>query len=565
MSLSKKNVKSFLAVVLVLAMVLAFMPALSSGMNAQAVSHNFGGKRVGCWWWSSSDINESSMAGKAGATEYLQCMKDCGVNEIYLSCFGLMNTQGNRSKIHTFVEKAKSYGCRVAVLYGEWDDFNTNNAKNFDLLVGYMKAYKSEWPADQLYGIHMDIEPGNYNATTLQSYTDKFIARVQAARQQGVYIEVDVNCGWNNQGGTSTTLNGVTGIYNILAKNFDAVFAMSYRNTMKGTDTITTFAAPVVTACKANGCPVYLGVETDSGTGILPKSTFAGKSKEAMFEVMDQVMANLATQGLVDYGMAIHQNKSLLALQDTTPTTEPPSEGNCIWSGDINMDITTRNTVGIIKVDSLTEAIRNDIAAYGPATKYVAVSDNSSYVSGKSGYCLFGFYQDANAAKGLEYVESWGTAEKGDELVYCSWEASNTKQGLSKFGSDINFCVFSDGSDDVCHIGNLKLYAYHGSVVPTTRTPSATTASTTKMTIPTTMPTTASSRVVEILYGDANDDGEINMKDVLTVRKEVAQLDVDYINMKTADANGDGSVNMKDVLAIRKYIAQLVDKLGPGV
>ena len=80
MSISKKSVKSLLALVLVLAMALAFMPALSSNMNAQAAK-DFGGKRVGCWWWSSSDINEPN------ATNYLQCMKDCGV-----SCFSINAT-----------------------------------------------------------------------------------------------------------------------------------------------------------------------------------------------------------------------------------------------------------------------------------------------------------------------------------------------------------------------------------------------------------------------------------------------------------------------------------------
>ncbi len=550
MSLSKKSVKSILALALVLAMVLAFMPALSTNMNAKAVSHDFGGKRVGCWWWSSSDINEPK------ATEYLQCMKDCGVNEIYLSCFALLNTDGNRAKLHGFVEKAKGYGCRVSVLYGEWDDFNTNSAKNFDLLVGYIKTYNATYPNEPIYGIHMDIEPGNYNASVLQSYADKFIARVQAARAGGMYIEVDVNCGWNGQGGTSTTLNGVTGIYNILAKNFDAVFAMSYRNTMSGADTIATFSSQVVSACKSAGTPVFLGVETDNVTPA--KVTFYGKSKEYMFGVMDQAMAYLANQGLKEYGMAIHQNKSLLALQDSTPTTAAPSEGNCIWQGDINMDITTKNTVGIIKVDSLTEAIRNDIAAYGPASKYVAVSDNSSYVNGPSGYCVFGFYQDANAAKGLEYLESWGKSEKGAELSYVTWEVAKE---LNLMGADVNFCVFSDASDDVCHIGNLKLYAYHGGVVPTT---APTTRQIQPTTAPTTAPTTQPSRVVEIMYGDANDDGEINMKDVLTVRKYVAQLDTGYINTKTADANGDGAINMKDVLVIRKFVANLIDESGLG-
>ena len=65
----------------------------------------------------------------------------------------------------------------------------------------------------------------------------------------------------------------------------------------------------------------------------------------------------------------------------------------------------------------------------------------------------------------------------------------------------------------------------------------------------------------EKLLGDANDDGAVNMKDVLLMRKYLAGLDVEY-NAENADCNGDGDVNMKDVLMLRKYLAGLVETLG---
>ena len=65
----------------------------------------------------------------------------------------------------------------------------------------------------------------------------------------------------------------------------------------------------------------------------------------------------------------------------------------------------------------------------------------------------------------------------------------------------------------------------------------------------------------DILYGDANSDGAVNMKDVLAIRKCIAGLSAD-IDLVAADANADGVVNMKDVLSIRKYIAGLIDTLG---
>ncbi len=56
------------------------------------------------------------------------------------------------------------------------------------------------------------------------------------------------------------------------------------------------------------------------------------------------------------------------------------------------------------------------------------------------------------------------------------------------------------------------------------------------------------------LYGDANSDGAINMKDVLLMRKYIAGWRVE-INLDNSDVNSDGAINMKDVLLMRKHIA----------
>ncbi len=61
-------------------------------------------------------------------------------------------------------------------------------------------------------------------------------------------------------------------------------------------------------------------------------------------------------------------------------------------------------------------------------------------------------------------------------------------------------------------------------------------------------------------YGDANDDGEVNMKDVLVLRKIMANIDVEC-NRVNADANGDGELNMKDVLTLRKFLVGSIEKL----
>ena len=69
----------------------------------------------------------------------------------------------------------------------------------------------------------------------------------------------------------------------------------------------------------------------------------------------------------------------------------------------------------------------------------------------------------------------------------------------------------------------------------------------------------------QLIRGDANGDGAVNMKDVLLLRKYIAGMDVALAPHNCAataagqlvrgDVNGDGAVNMKDVLLMRKFIA----------
>ncbi len=61
--------------------------------------------------------------------------------------------------------------------------------------------------------------------------------------------------------------------------------------------------------------------------------------------------------------------------------------------------------------------------------------------------------------------------------------------------------------------------------------------------------------------GDANDDGNIDMKDVLLMRKYLAGL-ADTVDLANADVNEDKSLDMKDVLMLRKFLAGLIMRLG---
>ncbi len=78
--------------------------------------------------------------------------------------------------------------------------------------------------------------------------------------------------------------------------------------------------------------------------------------------------------------------------------------------------------------------------------------------------------------------------------------------------------------------------------------------------IPTTQPTTSPTTVTDPtdpftpVYGDVNEDGKVNTKDILLMRKYVANWDV-TVNELNSDLNADGKINTKDVLMLRKHLA----------
>ena len=66
-----------------------------------------------------------------------------------------------------------------------------------------------------------------------------------------------------------------------------------------------------------------------------------------------------------------------------------------------------------------------------------------------------------------------------------------------------------------------------------------------------------------ILIGDANLDGRINIKDVATIQRHVAELDLLTGNaLVAADVNDDGSINIKDATHLRWFSAEFDVKLG---
>ncbi len=109
------------------------------------------------------------------------------------------------------------------------------------------------------------------------------------------------------------------------------------------------------------------------------------------------------------------------------------------------------------------------------------------------------------------------------------------------------------------HYPELEL-AWMDALTEAEVSPNPGTIPTTK-TAPTATEPTATATEPTVLCGDANDDGAVNMKDVLTLRKHLTGIEVSY-NAQNSDVNGDGDINMKDVLLLRKFLVGLVSELG---
>ena len=60
----------------------------------------------------------------------------------------------------------------------------------------------------------------------------------------------------------------------------------------------------------------------------------------------------------------------------------------------------------------------------------------------------------------------------------------------------------------------------------------------------------------KIIYGDVNDDGAIDLKDDLLLKRYIAEQNPSGFHMKNADVNGDDKADFKDLLMLKKYLAE---------
>ena len=533
------------------------------------------GAQVGTWWWYSDDAEKTETRDM-----YLDFLEENGVNEIYYYGYYYLQRNTQRAKLHTFVEEANKRGMAVSLIY---DDSETllGSSRTLSTMCNEYLQYVEEYPEDKMNGFHFDVEH-----QSPQNFANKMVSQFPAARERGVPISMDVNCAMNI--GTQVSAGGVTGnIYEVIAANVDTLTLMSYKDSFAN---IWTLGKNALAAAKAKGCRVVFGVETgDYSTGVAPhyetfnspSDEFAQEDKEYMYgelkKVYDELKKDPPAGGI---GVAVHQHRDWYSLKKsdtpiTIPQTQPtsgptkpkgPLETKVLWEGNVDQTVNIGQPtpyIGKLTGDvaaAINEAIRADIRENGPIVEgeYYEITEVAS-VRGDSGYCTTGLLVG-------DECQIWTVVTDEDCSVITKQEGAHTQRLLGgttdKLGrevltdklDDTTELVFLSDSNgewkDVCTVKSLKISArrYGEYVEPTGVDPTGVD--------PTGADPTATG--VGALVGDANNDGAVNMKDVLAMRKYIAGMDTE-INATAADVNGDGAVNMKDVLVVRKYLAGLGD------
>ena len=61
----------------------------------------------------------------------------------------------------------------------------------------------------------------------------------------------------------------------------------------------------------------------------------------------------------------------------------------------------------------------------------------------------------------------------------------------------------------------------------------------------------------EVKLGDANGDGSVNINDVTTIQRHLAQLEqIEGVYLYAADANQDGTLDISDATTLQMYLAK---------
>ncbi len=294
------------------------------------------GITMGVWWWTYYMSTPAN-----GRDTYLDFLEKNEVTEIYFYCMSHLGTETERAAVHEFVQAANRRGMGVSVLFDNQNVINPTLSNCTKLVLQYLKEY----PDDNVYGIHIDIEPtakDRVNNDTWRAWTQNYVSnllpQVVEARKSGLIVELDMGCNWNGFGRGLTYTGPITDMYreaknpvsaedgsytmdfiDCVANSCDVLCAMAYRDEAKK---IMTFANPVRKAADRAGTKIVYGVETgNAGDG--PQTEFYEESQEFMYLQLSKLLTLLDRDPpVVKYGLAIHYVKAWYNLRATDEPDE---------------------------------------------------------------------------------------------------------------------------------------------------------------------------------------------------------------------------------------------------
>lgn len=253
---------------------------------------------LGTWWWFPEDSEDSECCDK-----YLDFLEENGVSEIFYYGYPYLGSSSGEETLHAFVSKANSRGMAVSLIYDNKDVITTPGNTEMTTIADRYLHYVHTYPTDQMNGIHFDVE-----GVSPQVYADTMISQFAAARERGVKIAVDVHCTLRG----SCTLNGISGIYNVICANVDCISLMSYRDTANA---IWQLGLEAYTAAMQYGTKILFGVETGAYDFNDPSMEFAQENKEycytALGKVYDRLCENHPAGG---FGVALHYQRDWYTL-----------------------------------------------------------------------------------------------------------------------------------------------------------------------------------------------------------------------------------------------------------
>ena len=245
---------------------------------------------VGVWWWDNR-LDDS----------YLNFAKNNKVNEIYFYDSDL------NEKSKNFITKALQFDIAVYWLIGkkEWLNDYQSLYNEIDRLV----QYNTENPYSQYKGVHLDIEPHQFDNFEENRYQLIYnlieIAYNLKQLYPTIHFEFDIPF-WLHDG---ITFNEVTKpAYAHMIDIADRVILMSYRNTAKD---VLAVSKEEIEYAKSTNKTLVLGVETGE-TNETDNVTFFEDGKNYMYQQLAIVKQSLPE----NFSIAIHHIKTWQQLKN---------------------------------------------------------------------------------------------------------------------------------------------------------------------------------------------------------------------------------------------------------